>query len=387
MTETAPKMKGGIIKRGTTWACVIRVMDPATGKTKAKWLSGFATQKEAKAAQAEHRTDVAKGMYIAPSKLTVGVWLDQWLAGQHQLRPSTAHRYAQKVRCYLKPTLGHEKLQALTPSRLSILWGDLASSGGRGGNPLSVTTVRDCRMILQTACEAAIEENLLPRNPVSRSKLPKDQRELVKMVWSPDEQAAFLSARRDSRWYPLWRLALGTGARRGELLALRWQDINLTGCTVRFGRSAVQVGKDVITNPTTKNGSVRTVSIDEATAAALRELKKRQAEERLAMGGSWGNDEDLVFTWEDGTRARPDFATKKFVEEQVGTSVPRMNLHGTRHSHATALLRAGVTVTTVSQRLGHRNVTVTLNTYSHVLTGDDADVANLFGKLLNVAEA
>lgn len=387
MTETAPKMKGGIVKRGTTWACVIRTIDPATGKTKAKWLSGFATQKEAKAAQAEHRTDIAKGSYIAPSKLTVGAWLDQWLAGQHQLRASTRDRYAQKVRCYLKPVLGHEKLQTLTAARLSILWGELAASGGRGGKPLSVTTVRDCRMILQTACEAAIEENLLPRNPVTRSKLPKDQRELVKVVWSPEEQAAFLAARRDSRWYPLWRLALGTGARRGELLALRWQDVSLAGCTVRFGRSAVQVGKDVITNPTTKNGSVRTVNIDEATAAALRELKKRQAEERLAMGGSWGNDEDLLFTWEDGTRALPDFATKKFIDEQAGLSLPRMNLHGTRHSHATALLRAGVPVTTVSQRLGHRNVTVTLNTYSHVLTGDDADVANLFGKLLNVAKA
>lgn len=177
--------------------------------------------------------------------------------------------------------------------------------------------------------------------------------------------------------------------RRGELCGLRWSDVDLTKGVVRAERSCVQIGKDVVTNDTTKNGTVRRVSIDKATVALLKELRKAHAAERLATGGGWGNDEDLVFVWPDGTRVLPDFLTKRFVDEQAGVEVaegekplPRLRLHDLRHTHANTLLRAGVPVHILSRRLGHKNVEMTWNTHADVIPDDDATASDVYAALL-----
>jgi integrase len=205
---------------------------------------------------------------------------------------------------------------------------------------------------------------------------------LLLVIRTPDQQATFLAATKASRWNPLWTLALATGLRRGELCGLRWQDVDLAKGVVRVERSCVQIGKDVVTNDSTKNGTVRRVSIDKATAAALRDLRKQQAAERLAVATGWGDEEDLVFVWPDGTRVLPDFLTKRIVDEQAGLALPQLRLHDLRHTHATTLLRAGMPVHIVSKRLGHKNVTLTLNTYADVIPDDDTTASDMYASLL-----
>ncbi|MEA5055134.1 MAG: tyrosine-type recombinase/integrase, partial [Propionicimonas sp.] len=316
------KMRDGIIKRGKTWTYMVRERDPETGTTKQRWVGGFRTREEAKEARDKARNNVRRGTYAAPSRVTVAEWLDRWLAAQVHLRPKTRDGYVQKIEDYIKPKLGTERLQALSAERLTAVWAELVESGGKNGKPLAVTTVAPCRMILRKACkdaQGAAGGRLLEVNPVDGSKVPKGGRKHNAISsWTPEEQAVFLASPvvLASRWRPVWALALATGMRRGELCGLRWQDVDFAEGIVRAERSCVQIGKEIITNDTTKTGTVRRIAIDRTTLGMLRELRKQQAAERLAMGGAWGNDEDLVFVWPDGSRVTPDYVTKRFIDEQ-----------------------------------------------------------------------
>jgi integrase len=150
MTE---KMRGGIIKRGTTWSYVVRERDPKTGKTKPRWVGGFKTRKEAKQARDAARHAVNRGTWVPPQDMSVKMYLEQWIeAHSVELKPSTVKTYKDKIRLYLVPAIGHERFQSLSPSRLSILFRDLHDHGGNDGKPVSTRTrrVRSCGA---TACD------------------------------------------------------------------------------------------------------------------------------------------------------------------------------------------------------------------------------------------
>lgn len=373
-------MRDGIIKRGTTYSYVVRERDPQTGKTKPRWVGGFKTQKEAKAARDKARTDVRKGTWVPPTSLTVSEWLDQWLQGHAvSLKDSTVHAYRQKIDGYLKPTIGGERLQSLSPSRLSVVFRTMSESGGKGGRPLSARSVEFTRSILRKALNDAVAERVLEVNPVAGSKAPRRRGKPKHTTWTGDQQRTFLDARADDRWLPLWQLALATGMRRGELCALTWADVDLDAGIVNVERAATQFGQRWVTD-TTKNHERRKVSIDPHTVAILRAWRKRQTAERLAAGPAWVDTDGLLFTWQDGSRVSLDYTTKAFVKVQTGTDLPRMSLHGCRHSHATTLLRAGVPVHIVSKRLGHKDPSVTLDVYADVIPEDDDRAVEVFSK-------
>jgi integrase len=376
MTE---QMRDGIVKRGATYSYVVRERDPETGKTKPRWVGGFRTRTDAKRARDKARHDVNRGTYTPPRDLTVGDWLTSWLdAGAVVWKPSTLAGYRAKANQYLRPTIGHERLQALSPARLSVLWRELGEHGGVDGKPLSPRTVAYARATLRKACADAVVERLLEVNPVAGSKAPKADGKPRHVTWTGAQQAAFLGAVVASRWRPLWLLALATGMRRGELCGLTWADVDLDAGLVNVERSTTQLGKErVTTSP--KNHERRRVAIDARTVAELRGWKKQMAAERLRAGSAY-RDGDLVACWEDGSPALPDYLTKRFLVDQVGLSLPRMTLHGTRHSHATTLLREGVPVHIVAKRLGHKDASVTLNVYADSIPDDDTRAMDIFSR-------
>jgi len=376
MTRPAPAMKDGIIKRGKTWSFVVREQDPETGKARPRWVGGFRTREDAKTARDKARSATREGTYVVPRGVSVGEWLTIWLdAHAATLKPSTLHSYRAKVETYLRPALGAAKLQALSPSRLSKLWADMSDHGGENGGPLSPRTVEYARAILRKACSDAVVERILTVNPVHGSKAPRrETHDLV--VWDGAQQRAFLTATAETRWGVVWLLALASGMRRGEMCALRWDAVDFDASTVKVSHSATQVGNDIVTTDT-KTHETRLIALDPETMAALRDLRKQQAAERLAYGPGYP-ETGLLFTWPNGARVLPGFLSKGFVAAQDGLELPRLTLHGCRHSHASTLLRGGIPVHVVAARLGHADAALTLRVYAHAIPSDDAAAVAAF---------
>lgn len=386
----AEKMRDGIIKRGSGYSYVVRELDPKTGKTKPRWVSGFPTRKAAKEARDGARNAVHKGTYVAPQDLTVGAWLERWIdAHQVELKPSTIRSYREKIDCYLVPAIGHERLQTLSPSRLSVVWRDLHISGGKGGRPLSPRTVQYARAVLRKALQDALVDRLIPINPVVGSKVAKRDGKPQHATWTGAQVLVFLEHLREDPWAPLWQLFAATGMRRGEACGLRWSDVDLDQSTIAVERSTTQLGNDRVTT-TPKNHERRTIAIDGQTVSVLRAFKAKQAADRLAFGPGYTNEEGTVFTWADGRPLMPDFVTKVFPKAQAGVrrqlvtaellSLPALKVHELRHTHATVLLRAGVPVHIVSKRLGHKDPSVTLNVYADAIPDDDTSAVEVFTK-------
>jgi integrase len=384
------RMRDGIIKRGSIYYYVIRELDPKTGKRKPRWVKGAATRAATVALRDQARHSVNSGTYVAPQDLTVATWLDRWMyAHAIELKPSTVKTYRDKIRLYLVPAIGHERIQSLSPSRLSIVWRDLHQHGGKGGKPVSPRTVEFARAVLRKAMEDAVVERLIQVNPVVGSKMPKRDGKPKHTTWTGAQLATFLEHVAGDRWMPLWQLAASTGMRRGELAGLRWTEINLDAGTVAVERSTTQLGQERVTT-TPKNHERRTVGIDAHMVATLRSWRTQQAAERLAWGPAYDGAEGLVFTWEDGRPVLPDYITKTFDKAQSALSrrpgaaevpaLPRLVVHELRHTHATLLLRDGVGVHIVAKRLGHKDPSVTLNVYADVIPDDDTSAVDVFSK-------
>jgi integrase len=260
-----------------------------------------------------------------------------------------------------------------------VVFKDLYERGGKDGKALSPRTVEFARAVLRRAMQDAVLDRLVEVNPVVGTKRPR----VVKpkhCTWTGSQLRTFLDGLNDTdRWAPLWVLAAATGARRGELLALRWAHVDLEAGVVHVERSVIQVRQQQV-YATPKNHERRDVTIDSRTVAALRGLRKRQLAERLDWGAAYRGVEDLVFTWEDGRPVLPDFVTKAFGRLTAGLDVPRLKLHELRHSHASLLLQDGVPVHVVAKRLGHKDPSVTLNVYADAVPDDDGRAVDTFAK-------
>jgi integrase len=392
-----PKLRDGVMKRGNTWSYVIRVPDPATGASKPKWVGGFETEDAAKAARDEARIRARRGQYVNRSISTVADYLAEWLETHAStVKPKTLAGYRHDIEHYIVPSIGHIRLQALRPAVISKLYRDLTEHGGRDGRPLSAWTISHIHRTLRKALADAVQvEQLLAANPAERSKRPRHHGTEPVQVWTIEQLDSFLITARSHRLYAFYRLAAYTGARRGELLYLRWSALDLDAAEVTFsGSTAVVRGRRV--EGTAKGGRSRVVSIDRDTVTVLRDHRRRQAEERHAAGPAWSDNDGLVFTTKWGEPLYPDTVTalmNKLITS-YNTSVtasaqalPHARLHDLRHLHATTLLLAGVPVHVVAARLGHADPAVTLRVYSHVLREHSLGVGDVFASLVQQRRA
>ena len=390
-----PKLRDGVIKRGGSWSYVIRVPDPATGVSRPKWVGGFDTEEAAKAARDEARVRARRGEYINRSTFTVADYLAEWVeAHASTVKPKTLAGYRYDIDHYIVPRIGRMRLQALRPAVISKLYRDLAEHGGRDGRPLSATTISHIHRTLRKALADAVDvEQLLAANPAARSKRPRSSIAEPIQVWAAEQLGSFLAAARSHRLFAFYRLAAYTGARRGELLYLRWEAVDLDAAEVTFGGStAVIRGQRV--EGTTKGGRSRTISLDRDTVTVMREHRRQQVKERLAAGSAWNDTDGLVFVSRWGEPLYPDTVTALMTKliNQHNTSVtppatplPHARLHDLRHLHATTLLLAGVPVHVVAARLGHADPAVTLRVYSHVLREHAVGVGDIFAQAVTAA--
>lgn len=305
-----PRLRDGVIKRGGSWSYVIRVPDHATGASKPKWVGGFETEEDAKAARDEARVRARRGEYVNRSVSTVADYLATWVeAHASTVKPKTLAGYRHDIDHYIVPRKGRMRLQALRPAVISKLYRELAEHGGHDGRPFSAWTISYVHRTLRKALADAMHvDQLLAANPADRAKRPRNRDVEPGRVWSADQLDVFLSAARPHRLFAFYRLAAYTGARRGELLYLRWHAVDLDTAEITFsGLTAVVRGQRI--EGTTKGGRSRVVSIDRETAAILREHLDRQAQDQLTAGSAWTDNGDLVFASRWGEALYPDTVT------------------------------------------------------------------------------
>jgi len=225
----SPKLRDGVMKRGSTWYYVIRVRDPETGESKPKWVGGFATEDEAKAARDEARVKARRGEYVDRNAVSVGEYLDEWIeAHAVEIKPKTLKDYKYIIDRYVKPHIGGQKLQAVRPATITKLYRDLMAGGGKNGRQLSPRTIDYVHAVLRKAFRDAVEvDQVLASNPVERAKRPRRTPAEPGTVWTAEQLRTFLAVARQHRLFAFFHLAAYTGARRGELLNLRWSDVDL----------------------------------------------------------------------------------------------------------------------------------------------------------------
>jgi integrase len=377
-------MRGSVRKRGTTYTWYLSMPDPVTGKRRQRSKGGFRTRKECQAALNEALAALRTATFVDPSPRTLGSFLvEEWLPAVRppRLRPSTWSSYQMNAKRHIVPALGAVALQRLGPAQLTAFYRTLLESGrrdGRGG--LAPKTVRNIHGTIHAALQDAVRWGYVARNVASAVELPKGMAPEMH-VWSPEELRAFLDQVRSDRLFAAWLLMVTTGMRRGELAGLRWIDVDLDAGRVSPRRPRVVVNYEVVVSePKTTKGR-RSLALDPATAAALRRHRTQQAQERLAAGPLW-QDSGLVFAWPDGSPIHPQRFSSWFEQHARAAGLPRIRLHDVRHSYATAALAAGIPAKVVSERLGHANIAITMDTYSHVLPGLDAAAAGTVAQLI-----
>jgi integrase len=364
-------MAGHIYKSAKGWRAVVDAgTDLATGKRRQRRIGPFRSRREAELAAAKAVSDVGAGAVRDTRAVTLAEYLRaEWLPAREVrgLKPTTLASYRWICQSYLVPRLGQVQLQKLAPPDVVVFLDSFSKEPGRGGKRRSARTIALTHRVLSLALAHAVRAGVIARNPAegARQDLPRGEASAERKVWTLEQFAAFLDATVNDPLYSLWALAATTGLRRGELCGLRWDDVDLgaNSLTVRHCRVMVH-GVPMDSTPKTSAGQ-RTIGLDESTVALLAEHRQRQEAKELACPAGFWCGEGHVFTDDIGRPLVPENVTKEFARAVRRAGLPQVRLHDTRHSHATALLRAGVDVKVVAGRLGHSSTSVTQNVYQH----------------------
>jgi integrase len=362
-------MKGHLRERSPGYgAIVIDLPDPETGKRRRKWHSFRGTKREAQVECSRLIWEMKGGLYVEPAKMTLRQFLEHWLDHmKSQVAPRTHERYSEIALKCLAPLLGDVLVSKLKAIRISAAYTKALTTGRRdrkGG--LSPRTVVHMHRVLRQALQQAVDWEMLARNPTDKIKPPKVEKKEMRALDATDT-AALLEAIRPTRMFMPVLLGVTCGMRRGEITALRWRSVDLANAQLEVKGSTEQTRAGV-REKETKSGRARTVTLTGLAVEELRRHKVKQAEELLRLG--MGQSDDMyVVAQADGQPLKPNSLTHEFVRFIAGTKLPRIRFHDLRHSHATQLLKSNVHPKIVQERLGHEDITTTLNLYSHVLPG------------------
>lgn len=402
MTARRQAGEGGVsayqTKTGTRYRIHWREpVDPEQPKAtrRQRTKNGF---QDKRSAAAELRTILAAldtGRYVSPTDLTLGSYAGTWLATK-RLAPSTEAMYRRYLRLHVLPHIGHLALKDARPSTLAGLYRQLETTGrrqiGHEGTSLSPNTVLKVHVLIGALLQSAVDDQLIQTNPARHPRAnpptPRQVRQAAPELhpWTGEELSRFLAFVEDRTEDPLrhaWALLAYTGLRRGELLGLRWGDLDMASRSLSVRRAIVEVRErgrpSRVVESLPKGGRSRVVDLGRAALDALRAHRTDVSQINVAMLGK----DRPVFMRVDGLPFKPDAVLKQFKRTQAahnagcppGDVVPTLRVHDLRHTHATLLLQAGVHPRVVQERLGHRSITVTLEIYSHVLPSSQRTAA------------
>ena len=309
---------------------------------------------------------------VVPRELSLGEWLDTWLRGykKNSVRPATYTSYYENIELHIRPVIGDMVIQNIRPYHIQKLLNDMTISS-KTNKPFSAWTVLKIKNILSGAFEQAVRNQIIVANLVKSAVSPKMLQKEIRIL-SEQEQQKFIAALKGHRLEALYMLALATGMRRGEILALIWDNVNFDTRSITVKASVSRV-KDpdtkqseiIFAEPKTKAGR-RTVPILESLVPVLQAHRERQEAEKAAAGSAY-NERNLVFCSNVGTVIEPRRVRQMMDRLSDKAGIEHITFHALRHTFATRMLEAEVPAKVVQDILGHSDVTLTLNTYSHVM--------------------
>ncbi|MGH9188978.1 MAG: tyrosine-type recombinase/integrase [Acidimicrobiales bacterium] len=380
-------MQGFMRQRGDAWELRAYLgHDAVTGRKRWAYKTVRGGKREAQRALAAMVAEADRGG-SSHTNATVGELLEGWFEhAEADFSPKTAMETRGVLDRNLLPFVGGVALSKLGAADLDRFYRRLRDKGGRAGRPLSPATIRRAHGILHRALGQGVRWGWLSQNPASSASPPRVPIPDIRPPSPADLARLFaLATETDVDLADFILIAAGTGARRSELIALRWPDVDLERGTINFRRGIV-MSRDGLVEKDTKTHAARRVSLDQSCCEALKEHRAR-AVERAALGELELSPSAFVFSWEiDGSQPwYPDSVSRAFTRLCRRADIPSVRLHDLRHYVATRLLAAGVDVRTVAGRLGHRNAATTLNVYSHFLAETDQEAANVLGRIFDDA--
>ncbi|HEY8601215.1 MAG TPA: tyrosine-type recombinase/integrase [Thermomicrobiales bacterium] len=331
------------------------------------------TRREAQTKLRQLLGEAERGILPPAEKITLNDHIERWLETvvRHSVRPRTLKSYRDLTRLYILPTLGARKLVQLQPADVQRLYSVLLDRG------LAPKTVRNVHAALRRSLKQAVDWNLTPRNVATLVEAPRIKREEVVALTAQQAQV-LLTIARGGRWEALITIALTTGMRIGEVLGLRWGDVDLAIGSLRVQR---QIGQDgVFSEPKTAKGR-RTIDLPASSVVTLKEHRRQQTEARLLAGPAWHHD-DLLFCTHAGKPLSQRNVLRAFKTLLTQGDLPDVPFHALRHTHATLLLSQGIHPKVVQERLGHATIAMTLDIYSAYVPSMGRDAADKLDALL-----
>lgn len=377
-------MRGHIFKRSNdSYSVVIRRgKDPHTGKYLQSWFTVKGTKRDAEKKLSELLHQLDNGVFIKPGKTTLAEYLERWLKDYAwtNVAPNTAEGYEHIIRRYIIPALGKILLSQLRPEHIQAYYSEKLRADKLDGQGLSSSTVRNHHMCLHIALQIAIKWGLLVRNPTDAVDPPHCRRSDIHTL-NEEEIRSFLEIAKSTPYYPVFYMALFTGMRRSEILALRWCDIDLLLCKASVSRALHLIKGQIIIRPTKTNRSTRSISLSPSTAIVLKHHKEKQVALRI-LSGTPLKEDDFVFSQLDGKPFLPNTITHNWIKLVRRAGLNGIRLHDARHTHASLMLKQGIHPKIVQERLGHSSIQITLDTYSHVTPGLQESAARGFDELV-----
>jgi integrase len=372
-------MRGSIFKRGGKWAACAELPRDAKGARRRRWSSGHTTRKAAEAAPVSMQHEIANGIDIAPARLGIDSYLRRWL--RHvtpRVAPRTAALYRGVVENRLIPTFGGIEIARVNPLLVSeavASWSTGPRGDGREG-VLSKRSVQLALVVLRMALDQAVRWNLTARNPASAVDAPRVIRKEQAFVSIGDLTRLFEASAEDGILAPVVT-AVGLGLRRGELLGLKWSDLDLDRGTISVSRTLQRIDGKLVTKEPKTSQSRRTLVAPAFVLDALRDHRRAQSEARLALGIGRAKDIDAwMFANAEGGPLDLDAFGKKFMRTTKRAGLAHVHLHSLRHGYAVLGLQAGIDIKVISSNLGHSSIRLTADTYSHVVSSVGQDAAD-----------
>jgi integrase len=374
-------VQGYVVAKGSRFYAVIYDgIDPLTGRERRQWHPAGTDRDDAD--RLARRLGVQASARLRHCGLSLARYLrEEWLPAKRlSLRPSTWDGYSNKLELHVIPRLGSIPLRRLRVEHIQALYSDLLAEGradGMGG--LDPKSVLEVHVIVRKALADATRRGLVVRNVADTAEAPKRRRPKRQVrSWTAEQLRVFLDAARHHRLFPAFWLAATTGMRRSEVLALRWEDLDFDAARLSVHRALVSVRYELHESHGKTSSARRCIDLDDDTLAILTAWRKELAHE-LARPL---RPDDYLFPTQSGSAIHPDSFSGAFGRLVASADVPRVRLHDLRHTHATLLLKAGVPIKVVSERLGHATPGFTMATYQHVLPGMQAEAARTFAALL-----